>query len=147
MRKKLLFISAILLGVVLLSACTGGARGVSWPGLSASGDVAYLADGPLVYAVNLKDGKELWHYPEKGGTKQVFYSTPVITPDGLVIVGSAGTDHSLVAITPTILIPIQSLLLKHGLSQKPKIIGLHLHLLLITCSLRPTRMVIYMCWI
>jgi len=100
MRKKLLFISAILLGVVLLSACTGGARGVSWPGLSASGDVAYLADGPLVYAVNLKDGKELWHYPEKGGTKQVFYSTPVITPDGLVIVGSAGTDHSLVAINP-----------------------------------------------
>jgi outer membrane protein assembly factor BamB len=100
MRKKLLLISMILLGTVLLSACTGGARSTSWPGLAANGDVAYLADGPLVYAISLKDGKELWHYPEKGGTKQVFYSTPVITPDGLVIVGSSGTDHSLIAINP-----------------------------------------------
>ncbi len=106
MRKKLLFISMILLGAVLLSACTGGAvRGSSWPGLTAHGDVAYLADGPLVYAVNLKDGKELWHYPEKGGSKQVFYSTPVVTPDGLVIVGSAGTDHSLIAINPNDISP------------------------------------------
>jgi len=100
MRKKLLLVSMILLGTALLSACTGGARGTSWPGLAANGDVAYLADGPLVYAVSLKDGKELWHYPEKGGTKQTFYSTPVITPDGLVIVGSSGTDHSLIAINP-----------------------------------------------
>ncbi len=91
----------VLLGAVLLSACAGGAaRGSSWPGLAASGDVVYLADGPLVYAVSLKDGKELWHYPEKGGSKQVFYSTPVVTADGLVVVGSAGSDHSLIAINP-----------------------------------------------
>lgn len=89
----------ILLGTVLLSAC-GTARGTSWPGLSASGDVAYLADGPLVYAINLKDGKELWHYPGKGDSKKTFYFPPVVTPDGLVIVGSAGTDHSLIAINP-----------------------------------------------
>jgi len=89
------------MGAVLLSACTGGAaRGSSWPGLTADDNIVYLADGPLVYAVNLKDGKELWHYPEKGGSKQIFYSTPVVTPDGLVIVGSAGTDHSLIAINP-----------------------------------------------
>jgi len=101
MRKKMLFMSMVLLGAVLLSACAGGAiRGSSWPGLAASGDVAYLADGPLVYAVNLKDGKELWHYPEKGGSKQTFYAAPVVTPDGLVIVGSAGSDHSLIAINP-----------------------------------------------
>jgi len=101
MRKKLLFISMVLLGTVLLSACAGGAiRGSSWPGLAASGDVAYLADGSLVYAVNLKDGRELWHYPEKGGSKETFYATPVVTSDGLVIVGSAGSDHSLIAINP-----------------------------------------------
>lgn len=102
MRKKLLFISMVLLGTVLLSACAGGAvRGSSWPGLASGGDVAYLANGALVHAVNLKDGKELWHYPEKANSKTIFYSMPVITPDGLVIVGSAGTDHSLVAINPS----------------------------------------------
>jgi len=91
----------VLFGAVLLSACTGGAvRGTTWPGLAANGGVAYLADGPLVYAINVKDGKELWHYPEKAGSKQVFYSTPVVTADGLVIIGSAGTDHSLIAINP-----------------------------------------------
>jgi outer membrane protein assembly factor BamB len=101
MRKKLFYISMILLGTVLLSACTGAIRGSSWPGLSAEGDVAYLASGGFVYAVNLKDGKEIWHYPSSaGGTKLVFYATPVVTEDGLVIVGSAGTEHDLIAIDP-----------------------------------------------
>jgi len=91
----------VLLGAVLLSACAGGAvRGSSWPGLSASGDVAYLASGSLVHAISLKDGRELWQFPEKASTKQIFYASPVITSDGLVIVGSAGTDHSLIAINP-----------------------------------------------
>jgi len=102
MRKKLVFITMILLGAVLLSACTGGAaRGTSWPGLAADGQTAYLADGPFVYAINLSDGKELWRYPGGRSSKLVFYSTPAITTDGLVIVGSAGNDHSLIALNPT----------------------------------------------
>lgn len=101
MSKKLLLISMVLLGAVFLSACTGGSvRGSSWPGLSADANTAYLADGPIVYAVNLKDGSELWHYPAKANSKEVFYAAPVITSDGLVIVGSAGSDHSLIAINP-----------------------------------------------
>ena len=103
MRKKTLLLSMILLGAVLLSACAGGAiRGSSWPGLSAEGDAAYLSSGGFVYAVNLRDGKEIWHYPESaGGTKLIFYAAPVVTEDGLVIVGSAGTQHDLIAINPS----------------------------------------------
>ncbi len=101
MSKKFLFLTAALLAVVLLSGCSSGAvRGTTWPGLAATNDVAYLADGSFVYAVNLKDGKELWHYPGSRSSKLSFYSTPVVTPDGLVIVGSAGTDHALVALDP-----------------------------------------------
>ncbi len=100
MSKKLLLISMVLLGAVLLSACGGSVRGTTWPGLSADANTAYLADGPVVYAINLKDGSELWHYPAKTNSKQVFYAAPVITSDGLVIVGSAGTDHSLIALNP-----------------------------------------------
>jgi len=91
----------ILFGAVFLSACAGGAvRGMSWPGLATDGQTAYLADGPFVYAVNLSDGTELWRYPGSRNGKLTFYSAPAITPDGLVIVGSAGTDHSLIALKP-----------------------------------------------
>jgi outer membrane protein assembly factor BamB len=101
MRKKLAFAIIIILAAVILSGCSGGAvRGTSWPGLTADENRIYLADGPLVYAINLDDGKELWHYPESRSSKLVFYAPPTVTPDGLVIIGSAGSDHSLVAINP-----------------------------------------------
>jgi outer membrane protein assembly factor BamB len=106
MRKKLLLISMVLLGTVLLSACAGGAvRGSSWPGLTADANAAYLAKGSFVYAVNLKDGQEIWHYPATANSKLAFYAAPVLTADGLVIVGSAGAEHDLVAINPADLDP------------------------------------------
>ncbi len=101
MKKKLTVVTTILLGAVLLSACAGGAtRGMSWPGLATDGALAYLADGSFVFAVSLGDGREIWRYPGARDNKLVFYSPPTITPDGLVIVGSAGTDHSLFALSP-----------------------------------------------
>ena len=101
MRKKLIIVIMILSGAVLLSACAGGAaRGTSWPGLATDGQNAYLADGSFVYAVKLSDGSEVWRYPGSRNGKLTFYATPAVTPDGLVIVGSAGTDHSLIALNP-----------------------------------------------
>lgn len=101
MRKKIVFVIMVLLGAVLLSACAGGAaRGTSWPGLATDGNLAYLADGPFIYAISLGDGKELWRYPGSRNSKLIFYSNPAVTPDGLVIVGSAGNDHSLIALNP-----------------------------------------------
>jgi outer membrane protein assembly factor BamB len=98
MRKKFVLVIMILLGAVLLSACAGGPiHGSTWSGLATDGNLIYLADGS-VYAISLGDGREIWRYP--GSTKLVFYSPPTITPDGLVIVGSAGTDHSLIALNP-----------------------------------------------
>jgi outer membrane protein assembly factor BamB len=102
MRKKFVLVITILLGAFLLSACAGGAvRGTSWPGLAADENAAYLADGAFVYGVNLKDGKQLWKYPGERNAKLIFYSKPVVTPDGLVIVGSAGTTNSLIALDPS----------------------------------------------
>ena len=100
MRKKLL-LSMVLFGAVLLSACSGVIQGSSWPGLTADADTAYLTGGSFVYAVDLKDGREIWRYPESaGGTKLIFYAPPVLTLDGLIIIGSAGTEHNLIAINP-----------------------------------------------
>jgi outer membrane protein assembly factor BamB len=101
MRKKLIFVTTILLGAFLLSACAGGpVHGSTWPGLATDGSLVYLADGPFVYAISIGDGREVWRYPGERNNKMVFYAPPAVTPDGLVIVGSAGTDHSLVALNP-----------------------------------------------
>jgi outer membrane protein assembly factor BamB len=101
MSKKFLFLTAALLAVILLSGCTGGSvRGNTWPGLSASNNVAYLADGPFVYAVDVNNGTELWRYPSQRSNKLLFYTTPYVTAEGLIIVGSSGSDASLLALKP-----------------------------------------------
>ena len=100
MRRKLLFISMALLGAVLLSACGGAVRGTTWSGLAADETTAYLADVSLVYGINLSDGKEVWRFSDPQDNKAQFYAKPVITPDGLVIVGSAAGNHTLYALDP-----------------------------------------------
>lgn len=101
MSKKLVFMTIALLAAVVLSGCTGGAaRGATWPGLTADANAAYLADGPFVFAVDLRDGRKLWQYPADANAKLLFFSTPVVTPEGLVIVGSSGNDYRLVALNP-----------------------------------------------
>ena len=99
MRKKLTFVTIILLGAFLLSACAGGARhGTTWPGLATDGTLIYLADGPFVFAISVGDGRQIWRYPGEQNSKLAFNAPPVVTPEGLVIVGSVGTDNSLVAL-------------------------------------------------
>src|SRR5258708_5627776 len=91
--KRFTLVSCILLGAFLLSACSG-ARSASWPGLAADGTTAYLASGQFIFAVNLSDGKKVWQYPPQGGN-QSFNANPVVSPDGQLLVASAGTDHGL----------------------------------------------------
>ncbi|HKY55558.1 MAG TPA: PQQ-binding-like beta-propeller repeat protein [Anaerolineales bacterium] len=97
MRKKFLFVIIVLLAAVLLSGCVGA---VAWPGLAGDEQTAYLANGQFVYAINSSDGRERWHYPLQPDSKLTFYATPVVTPEGLVIIGSSGINHSLIAINP-----------------------------------------------
>ncbi len=59
--------------------------------------MAYLADGAYIYAVRLTDGTKAWQYPDKSGT-QLFYSNPVLTSDGQLLVGSAGRDNELTSL-------------------------------------------------
>ena len=97
MRKKLIFATIVLLAAAILSGCTGA---VAWPGLAADEQTTYLANGQFVYAINSSDGVERWHYPLQADSKLMFYATPVVTPDGLVIIGSSGINPNLVAVNP-----------------------------------------------
>jgi outer membrane protein assembly factor BamB len=100
MRKKLFLLTLVLLGAVLLSACGGAVRGTTWSGLSADENTAYLADVSLVYGITLQDGREAWRFSDQQDNKAQFYARPVITPNGLVIVGSAAGKHILYALDP-----------------------------------------------
>lgn len=100
-RKRLILISLLALGSLILSACSGG-RGVSnnWHGLTADAERAYIANGTYIYAVDLKTGTEVWHYPATADSKLMFYATPVLTSDGQLLIGSAGTKHPFVSLNP-----------------------------------------------
>jgi outer membrane protein assembly factor BamB len=86
-----------LLVAGVASACGTGTSTNSWPGLAADSDRVYLAGGQYVYAVRLTDGTKVWQYPEKAGAG-LFYSSPVLTPDGQLLVGSSGSDNALVSL-------------------------------------------------
>lgn len=98
--KRLFLLGALILLAALLSACGGTPAAATWPGLAADSTAAYLADGSIVYAVRLKDGAELWRFPAKADSKLSFYSNPVFTSDGQLLVGSSGSSHTLYRIDP-----------------------------------------------
>jgi len=104
MRKKILLITVSLLAVVLLSGCIGS---TTWFGLSAAGNVAYIANNTAVHAIDLKTGKELWSFSgEKssgfsfGQSPKLFVVSPVVTEDGQVIIVNSGNDHTIYAVNP-----------------------------------------------
>ena len=100
--KKIIFVLVIALASIMLSGCAGQAGMTnSWPELATDGETAYLASGSFVYAIDLSNGKEVWRYPDKANSKIHFIAKPVIASDGTVIVGSAGSDHRLVALDPS----------------------------------------------
>jgi outer membrane protein assembly factor BamB len=97
--KKIALIIFLAFGALSLSACSGGGGLVAnWPGLAADAEQAYISSGSFVHAVDLKSGKEVWRYPAKADSKLIFFATPVITPDGQLLIGSEGTNHALVSI-------------------------------------------------
>ncbi len=84
-RLSILF-PALLLSLIL-TACGGRIPSTSWPGLSVDQSKAYLADGGQVFAVNLNGLTQAWVYPEKADATKTFYSDPVVTQDGQVLLG------------------------------------------------------------
>ncbi len=97
-NKHFTIITFLLLSLVLLSGCAGGASRAasSWPGLSADSETVYIAYNKFVYAVNLGNGVEKWRFPLEGDNKVSYFATPIKTTDGQLLVGDYNnTLHSL----------------------------------------------------
>lgn len=98
--KRLLLFFLLAFGAILLSACSGQPLSNNWPGLAADAERAYLSSGSFIYAVDMQNGKELWRYPAEANNKILFYATPVLTEDGQLLIGSAGTEHPFLSLNP-----------------------------------------------
>ncbi|WKZ41766.1 MAG: PQQ-binding-like beta-propeller repeat protein [Anaerolineales bacterium] len=98
--KRLLFFFLLALGALVLSACGTQPLANNWPGLAADDERAYLSSGSFVYAVDVTNGREIWRYPAEADNKLIFYATPVLTEDGHLLIGSAGTSHPFVSLDP-----------------------------------------------
>ncbi|MBN1303829.1 MAG: PQQ-binding-like beta-propeller repeat protein [Anaerolineales bacterium] len=99
-NKPILLFSLFLLLAMLLSGCSGVMSASSWSGLSVDAETAFLAGGQFVYAIDLANGLQVWKYPVKGDAKKVFFAPPLKTPDGQLIIGSGGNNHSLISLNP-----------------------------------------------
>lgn len=97
--KYLLLVLALAAIGLLASGCATHMVAGSWPTVIADAERAYVAAGPYVYAVDLRNGNEVWHFPEKASAANPFYATPALTPDGEQLI-VAGFDHKLYSLDP-----------------------------------------------
>jgi outer membrane protein assembly factor BamB len=98
MKSRFLFPFLLLVVAVMLSACSKGYQTSSWPGITVSNQTIYMANGQQVYAINIANGLELWRFPEKVEATRHFYASPVLTPDGQLIIGDY--SHILYSLNP-----------------------------------------------
>ncbi len=91
MRKIIFPITVILVISVFITGCTGTGVSSSWPGITVNSDTIYTSYAQGVYAISSGNGSLMWRYPEKAG-KSNFYAAPLVTPDGLVIVGDYNNE-------------------------------------------------------
>ncbi len=101
MKKNRILIFSIIVGAILLSACSGSGQltASSWPGITASEETIFVAYGPHVYALNAANGSQLWQYPAEPDNNVSYYAAPALTDDGSQLILGA-YDNVLYSIDP-----------------------------------------------
>lgn len=99
MKLKILAILIILTSLLFLfTGCTSVGAATSWPGFTINGETGFLSNGSQTYAVDIKNGSQLWNYPSDIDRGRSFYAAPTVA-DGLVVVGDY--NGSLTALNET----------------------------------------------
>ncbi len=82
-----------------LSACSPASMMSNWPGATIQDGTVYIAYQAHVYAIQAKNGTEIWRFPKEADNKTSFYAPPAISPqkDQLIV---GGFDHILYSIDP-----------------------------------------------
>lgn len=101
--RRWVSIAVIVLTAGLLTACGGPLPPTSWSGLTASGNIAYLAATDRIYAIDTDPGtndlqRQRWAFPSSEQSAPVtFHSQPLIDEKGVLYVGSdSATNHAVI---------------------------------------------------
>jgi len=90
-------VGVLLVAALLLTGCSGAAlTPSSWPGVAVDEGTAYVASNQAVYAIDLANGAERWRFPAEPDRAIAFYAPPLVTDDGLIILG--GFNNTVYAI-------------------------------------------------
>jgi outer membrane protein assembly factor BamB len=85
MKKKLLLMTtALLILAVAISGCTTAGLATSWPGLSVTQDLSYVAFGNYIYAVKNSDGSLAWRFPQQLVKENIFFAAPAYENNTIV---------------------------------------------------------------
>lgn len=95
-----------ILAALVLSACGTTVENNSWPGLTADGDVVYVAYGPGVLAIDVVEREQIWSFPAESNQTLQFYANPSIN-DGRVVLGDYGAAGGF--FSPNVVVGIYSL--------------------------------------
>jgi len=93
-KRKITLISTVILAAVLLTACSSGLSGSSWPGITTNGDTFYVANMAHVYAIRATDGSQVWRFPEKP-SRTMYFAAPVLVDNQLIVGDYQKILHSL----------------------------------------------------
>jgi len=86
--KRSALIIFLVVGLLLSASGTRVANN-SWPGLSVDGDVAYVAFGPQILAVDIVEEELQWSFPNQPNQSLLFYAAPSVL-EGKIVVGDYG---------------------------------------------------------
>lgn len=87
----LLFVAALF-----ITGCGVNVANTNWPGLTADGDVAYVAFGTSVRAINVVEEEQVWSFPAEPQANRQFYAAPSVVEND-VVVGDYGQSGGLLS--------------------------------------------------
>jgi outer membrane protein assembly factor BamB len=103
---KPVVILILIIAGLLLAACDTGVANNNWPGMTAVGNVVYVANQTTVLAVDVVEEQLLWSYPPEPDVQTLFYAPPSVLGDRVVI-GDYGRPGGL--FSPSVTVSVYSL--------------------------------------
>ncbi|MCL4871634.1 MAG: PQQ-binding-like beta-propeller repeat protein [Anaerolineae bacterium] len=100
-RLRSLFFLVILLALSLTACAEAVGGNNNWPGLSTNGELAFVAAGPHIYALDIEAQTTRWQYPAEAG-RTSFFASPAAANDRLVFGdfgASGGTFSSSITVS------------------------------------------------
>lgn len=83
----------LIVASLILAACSGQIPNQNWPGLTAVGNIVYVARGQDIIAYDVAEQSQLWRYPTERSTAQ-YYAAPAVQ-ESQVVLGDYGASGGM----------------------------------------------------